>query len=67
MWKCTRKHGLLAWHQVHRNTWHRDGPAKPPQEEAGNGLMWVYQAGENEWKNRMSGSSMLVHPFEVIF
>ena len=48
MWKCTRKHGLLAWHQVHRNTWHRDGPAKPPQEEAGNGLMWVYQAGETE-------------------
>jgi len=50
MWKCTRKHGLLAWHQVHRNTWHRDGPAKPPQEEAGNGLMWVYQDGY--WQQR---------------
>lgn len=43
MWKCTRKHGLLAWHQVHRNNWHRDGPTRPPHEEAGNGLMWVYQ------------------------
>ena len=44
MWKCTQKHGLLAWHQVHRNNWHRDGPTRPPHEEAGNGLMWVYQA-----------------------
>ncbi|CAK9110442.1 Calcium-dependent protein kinase 8 (OsCDPK8) (OsCPK8) [Durusdinium trenchii] len=50
MWKCLRKDGLLAWHQVHRNTWHEDGPSKPPKDKPGTGLMWVYQ--DDYWQQQ---------------
>eukprot|EP00913_Durusdinium_trenchii_P022720 g21336.t1 len=50
MWKCLRKDGLLAWHQVHRNTWHEDGPSKPSKDKPGTGLMWVYQ--DDYWQQQ---------------
>ena len=60
MWKCNRDHGVLAWHQVHRNSWREDGPRRPPKDPPGNGLMWLFQdqrlrKGCERWVWKRSG------------